>query len=480
MNRVLYIDDSFEYVRTALTEDGKLCEIHIEAKKSSGQAESLFYGRIQSIRSSIGAVFVDIGDDLNAFLPLEDGINLRCGQMVIVQGVAKQTTETKGLRVSMKINLPGKWLVLLPRGKGVHVSKKVKDQHLRSMLSDVGVRICPPDCGLIVRTASEEVTEELLCEEAESLYALWKSIAARADGMTKPGIVHRREPLHVRMVRDLHSLSRIVVNTQSCLRELQHEKDTNRISQDTAIEPYEEQSQLIFDYFGIEAQIDKALKKRVWLPCGGYLIIDCCEALTVIDVNSGKMMLGRDLEETALKVNLEAADEIARQLRLRDIGGVIVVDFIDMKLTENRGALISRMKQAAAADRSKVSIEGLTKLGLLEMTRKRVHAQLNKTLKTSCSYCSGMSEVFSADEIARRALRQIRRQAIGGQRGPFVVHCAPAAAFALQAMQNPLMHTPIYVDGISGRHAERFDIEQIGEGVPVPKGAVALRKNSDL
>jgi len=480
MNKVLYIDDSPEYVRAALMEDGKLCEIHTEVKKASGQTESLFYGRIQSIRPSIGAAFVDIGADLNAFLPLEDGMNLRCGQMLIVQGAAKQTTETKGLRVSAKINLPGKWIVLLPEGAGVHVSKKVKDQQIRSMLGEIGAQICPPGCGLIIRTASEDVTEEMLRDEADLLYALWKSIVSRARGMVRPGVVHEREPLHIRMVRDLSDLSRIVTNTEVCLRDLQHEKDAKRIAQETVIERYEERSQLIFDGYGIEVQIDKALKKRVWLPCGGYITIDCCEALTVIDVNSGKMLLGKDLEETALKVNLEAADEIARQLRLRDIGGVIIVDFIDMKNAENRAALMARMKWAAAADRSKVVVEGLTKLGLLEMTRKRFHAQLNKAMKTSCSYCNGMGEVFSADETARRAIRQVKRLAISGQRGPFLVHCAPAVALALQAMQTPRAHMLVYTHGVAGRHAERFDVEQIGVGMSVPKDAVALREYSGL
>ena len=480
MKRILYIDDSREYVRAALTEDGRLCEIHSEAKQASARAESLYYGRVQSIRPSIGAAFIDIGDELNAFLPLEKDMNLRCGDMLIVQGVAKQATETKGLRVSAKLNLPGKWLVLIPNENGVHISKKVKDPQLRGLLQSIGERICPSGCGLIIRTASEDVTEALLAEEAESLGAYWNEISKRAAGMRKPGLVHQREWVHMRLVRDLNDLDCIVTNSEECFRMLTAAKEALRIRQNTVVEMYEERDQLIFDRYGIEAQIDKALKKRVWLPCGGYLIIECCEALTVIDVNSGKMVLGQDLEDTALKVNLEAADEIARQLRLRDISGIVVVDFIDMKRDENRAALLLKMKQAAAGDRARISIEGLTKLGLLEMTRKRVHAQLHKVIQSNCSYCSGTGQVLSADETARRALRQVRRLAISGQRGPFLVRCAPASAQVLDAMTNPLAGTAVYACAAIGRHVERFEIEQIGEGASLPKDAVALKDSSDL
>lgn len=480
MNRILYIDDSQEYVRAALVEDGRLCEIHSEVKQTSAQAESLYYGRIQAIRPSIGAAFVDIGDELNAFLPLESGMNLRCGDMLIVQGVAKQATDTKGLRISAKINLPGKWLVLIPGEEGVRISKKVKDPQMRGMLEEFGKRICPDGCALIIRTASEEVTQDLLQDEVNQLFVRWQEILKRTAGMRKPGIVYRREWLHMRLVRDLNGLDRIVVNREHCFRELLAEKEAMRIPQETQIEWFEERNQLIFDRFGIEAQIDKALKKRVWLPCGGYLIIDCCEALTVIDVNSGKMILGRDPEETALKVNLEAAEEIAKQIRLRDIGGIVVIDFIDMKNEESRKALIYKMKMAVTADRAQVNVEGLTRLGLLEMTRKRVHAQLHKAVESSCSYCSGTGLVLSSDEVARRAFRQVRRQVISGQRGPFVVRCAPSAANALLSMRNPMKETTVYVCAAAGRHLERFEVEQIGEGQPLPKEAAAMNVCSDL
>jgi len=471
----LIIDDSLGSVRAAVLEDGLLCEIHAEKQKDEDLTECLFYGRIVSIRPSINAAFVDIGEKLHAFLPMSEGVKLKCGDMLIVQGLAQQATESKGLRISQKLNLAGKWLVLIPEHPGVHISKKVKDPQLRDALLEIGREICPDGCGLIIRTASEDVTQELLCEEAQSLYALWLSVKQKAAGMKAPGLLHRRIPLPLRLARDLRHVDRVVVNSTRSMDILCAAQRECMISDRTILELFEEKQQLIFDAYQIEPQIDKALKKRVWLPCGGYLIIDYCEAMTVIDVNSGKMILGRELEETAFRVNLQAADEIARQLRLRDIGGIVMIDFIDMKLEENRKALLDHMRNAASRDRTQVSIEGMTRLGLMELSRKRIHTQLHKALRGSCSYCSGMGEILSAEETAVRALRQVRRQVIAGQRGPFVIRCAAPVFHALIAMHVP-ENTVAYAAASSGRHVEKYEIEQIGSGISIPKEAVALKQ----
>lgn len=477
MIRELLIDDAPGYLRAAVVEDGRLCEIHGEKSGGAGETESVFYGKVQAIKSSLKAAFVDIGTELHAFLPLADDSTLRCGDWVIVQGQAKQATDTKGLRVTAKLNLAGKWLVLVPGQSGVHVSKKVRDPELREALLDIAQEICPPDCALIVRTASEGVTQPLLEEEAHALHAVWQEIQEKAAGMRKPGLLHGRLPLHMRLIRDMRELSRIVISSQAGYEALLAAQRAQQIDAHTRIELYREERQLIFDAFGIEPQIDKALRRRVWLPCGGYLVLDFCEAMTVIDVNSGKMILGRDPEEAALRVNLEAAEEIARQLRLRDVGGIVMVDFIDMRLEEHRQALLLRMKEALSGDRSPTTVEGITRLGLMEITRKRAHAQLHKALCVSCSYCTDTGEVLSGEEVARRALRQVRRMLLSGQRGPFVIRCAPPAAQALEAM--PAEHAQIYALAVPGKHAEKFDIEQIGEGVPVPREARPLGMRND-
>lgn len=473
MRRELIIDVACDHIRAAILEDGKLCELHCERKKTDEQAESIYLGRIQAIKPSINAAFVDIGMELNAFLPLSDDMHLRCGDMLLVQGLAKQTTDTKGLRISAKLNLAGKWTVLLPHERGVHISKKVKDPEARRALTVLGAQICPSDCGLIIRTASEDVTEQLLEAEVCELYMLWNEIERQAGRMPKPGLVHRRQPLHIRLLRDLQEISKVSINHEKDYKLMLASKESKQIDKDTVIEYYSEQSQLIFDAYSIEAQIDKALRKRIWLPCGGYLVFDFCEAMTVIDVNSGKMLLGKDLEDTALRVNLEAAEEIARQLRLRDIGGIIVVDFIDMKSTEHQKLLAKRMKAAVSSDRTQVSVEELTRLGLMEITRKRIQHPLHKVLQQSCSYCSGAGEILSYEEVACRSLRQVRRMALSGQRGPFIIRCTAPAAQILAGMHAP-KHVQVFVSSLSGRHSEKYEIEQIGAGMPLPRDMQAL------
>lgn len=476
MTRKLIIDESFGSIRAAVLEMDALCEIHIERQSVADQAESIYLGRVQSVKPSLHAAFVDIGTETNAFLPMRDGMILRCGDLMIVQGQAKQSTDTKGLRITDQVNLAGKWLVLLPAGNGVHVSKKIKDPALREMLLELGKQICPAGCGLIIRTAGEDVTEQLLYEEARSLHQIWQEILLKANGRTKPGLLYQRLPLHLRLARDLSDLSEIIVNSEKASEELKSLQSSGAISEATQIVHHQETNSLVFDVYNIETQIDKALKRRVWLPCGGYLIIDHCEAMTVIDVNSGKMVLGRDLEDTALRVNLEAAQEAARQLRLRDIGGIILIDFIDMRQEAHQQQLLSVMHDAVSRDRTQVNIEGFTRLGLMEMTRKRTHEQLRKSLRVSCSYCSGASEILSGDEVASRALRQIRRMIISGQRGPYVIRCGSAAMQALLRMHAP-KEAEVYCVAASGRHAEKYDIEQIGTGMPLPSGACALKKD---
>lgn len=474
MTRKLIVDDSLGYIRAALLEDGVLSEIHIERQTVDDQAESLFLGRIQAIKPALHAAFVDIGTDIHAFLPIDDQKTLRCGEMIVVQGSAKQSTDSKGLRITDTINLAGKWLVLLPSGSGVRISKKIKDTVLRAALTEIGNEICPPDCGMIIRTAGEEVTAQLLSDEAQSLYQLWQEIQSKARGMTRPGMLHKRLPLYLRLARDVRDMSQIIINSEMGYAQLESAKQQHMLSPNTQLEYDPELKSLVFDTYNIETQIDKALKKRVWLPCGGYLVIDHCEAMTVIDVNSGKMVLGKDLEDTALRVNLEAASEIARQLRLRDIGGIILVDFIDMREQTHQHQIIQTIKDGVSTDRTQVTIEGFTRLGLMEITRKKKHEQLRKTMRCNCSYCSAMGEVFSGEEVARRAVRQVRRMILAGQRGPFVIRCSASAAQALASMPAP-SQTQVYGCVSTGRHAEKYDIEQIGAGMPLPNGAFALK-----
>ena len=478
IKRELVIDCKSGGTRAAVLEDGELVELHLESGEPERQTETLYYGRIQAVRPSVHAAFVEIGQELNAFLPLENDMKLKSGDMLIVQGVAKQTTQSKGLRVSTRVNLTGQGLVLIPGEIGVHISKKVKNPEMRARLTEIGREICPPNCAVIIRTASENVTAEQLREEAESLLKMWQEACQKAKGMVKPGILIRPEPLAVRLIRDLaRNLERVVLNDKTEYEAICRMQQEGRLPQETRIEYVDEQRTLLFDAFNLETPIDKALKKRVWLPCGGYLIFDFAEALTVIDVNSGKMVAGKNMEETALRVNLEAVKEIARQIRLRDVGGIIIVDLIDMDKDKNKQLVLSALKDAVKNDRMPVKIEDITRLGLLEMTRKRKGEQLRRALRTTCSVCSGSGELLSEDEIARRALRQARRMALAGQRGPFVICLAEKAMKILQTLPQPENCPPIYALSVSG-YREKFSVMQPGEG-EMPEQAVALQKETN-
>lgn len=304
----------------------------------------------------------------------------------------------------------------------------------------------------------------------------WQETNQRAKGMVKPGVLTKPEPLSLRLTRDLAgNLERVVINDGDEFDALCQAQKDGRLPLQTHIEYADEQKTLLFDAFNLETPIDKALKKRVWLPCGGYLIFDFAEALTVIDVNSGKMVTGKSMEETALRVNLEAVKELARQLRLRDVGGIVIVDLIDMEKDKNRQAVLAALKDAVKSDRMPVKIEGITRLGLLEMTRKRKGEQLRRALRTTCGVCSGSGELLCEEEIARRALRQARRMALAGQRGPFVICLAEKAAKILAAMPQPENCPPVYVLA-SGGYREKFSVMQPGEG-EIPEQAAALQTN---
>lgn len=476
MIRELLVEYTPELVRTALLEDGKLCEIHRERVKCKQRTDSLYYGRIQSIRPSVGAAFVDIGEETHAFLPTLDGSKFKCGDYVIVQGTAVQSVDTKGLRVSDQINLAGKWLVLVPGGQGVRLSKKIKDPVLREALMNAAAPVCPCGCGLIVRTASSDVTESSLQEEVHELESLWMEIQMKAAGMMAPGLLYEPLDLVHRTIRDIGGfIDRVIVNDKQAADQMESLRERGWISQTTEISYFEESSRLLFDVYALDMQIDKALKRRVWLNCGGYLVVDLCEAMTVIDVNSGKMVLGRNIEDTALRVNLEAAREVARQLRLRDIGGMVIVDYIDMKEEQHREQLINMIREEAKKDRSQVNVLGITKLGLVEMTRKRKGEQLDKTLQTNCKACDGSGRFLSAEEVAFRVLRQIRRMIISGQRGPFLIRCASPVAGMLTDMRTIDERHTVYVLSESSKHFEHFEINQMDDSAVPPKGAVRLK-----
>jgi len=454
MKREIVVNSSLVETRVAVIEDGTLVEILIDDSHTQNLAGNIYKGRVLKILPGMQAAFVDVGLARDAFLYVrdiyedmesyEDLLNLaedaepepdegegaahlgarskgrqrrsphtsieeliQEGQEVLVQ-VAREPLGTKGARITSHITLPGRYLVYMPTESHVGVSRKIEAEAERSRLKQIIEEINEPREGVIVRTAGVGRSKAEIQADFEFLRSTWRGIKAKAETAKAPAMVQKDLDLIFRIFRDLIT------------------KDVTRLVVDSAVE-YErcmeyteslfpELRQLLFLYtedepifksFGIEREVEKALRSKVWLKSGGYLVIEQTEALVSVDVNTGKYVGKHDFEETILKTNREAAVEIARQVRLRDLGGIIIIDFIDMARQENRDKVMADLKEALKADRSPTNVSLLSELGLVEMTRKRVRQGLNQSLSQTCAACGGLGWVRSVASIAHQTLREV-------------------------------------------------------------------------
>lgn len=464
MRRELYLELGPDLSRLAAVEDGLLCEYAQERAGERKQTGSIYKGRVQRVLSGMQAAFVDVGLEKNAFLPVHAG-EVRVGDELLVQVEADPPGGTKGLRLTRRIALPGRLCVLSPGEAGVHVSRKLPEAE-RARLAESCRDACPEGCALVLRTQAAQADAREIEEEARLLAQRWREIERAYAMRGAPGLVWQEEGLFSRMLRDLLTPETVRVCVQGAAEELPAwvpEGVVQRVADGMPL----------FDLAGIEQKLERALERRVWLDCGGYLVIDCCEALTVIDVNSGKCTGRTDLEETALKVNLEAVREAARQLRLRDIGGIVVIDFIDMKDGAHNAALLEALREAAAADRAKVSIVDMTPLGLVELTRKRLASPLHEQLERPCPVCGGSGRVPSVEETARRALLQARRRAAGGSEAALLVRVHPSAQEALCALHAPA-GCAVYALADARMRPGTFALTALCTGEALPAEAVPL------
>ncbi|MDI6710561.1 MAG: Rne/Rng family ribonuclease [Thermoanaerobacterales bacterium] len=399
--------------RVALLEDGVPVEIYIEPVTEFCMVGSIFKGKVDNVLPGIEAAFVDVGMGRNAFLYVNDvlpppGVNgrragirelLRPGQEIVVQ-VAKDPLGSKGPRVTMRVNLPGRYTVLMPTVNHVGVSRRIEDEAERECFKRVVNEARPPGMGVIVRTAAQGAPEEALKEDVANLVRLWREIQARAQKAAAPSLLYQECALLPRVIRDLFTeeVERLVVSNRA-----DHARVMNEVVQfDKKLisRVFLDERDDLMDRYGVTQEIEKALQRRIWLKCGGYLIFDQAEALTVIDVNTGKYTGRTDLEDTVYKTNLDAAVEIARQLRLRNLGGIIIIDFIDMSHESHRAKVLEVFAEEIKKDRRRTHILGLTRLGLVELTRKKVHPSLAETLLTVCPTCHGLGKV-AADPAVR-------------------------------------------------------------------------------
>lgn len=400
------IHSTREETSVALLEDEKLVEYLVDRPNEQRVISNIYKGRIANVLPGMEAAFVDIGLNKNAFLYVDEvypskGLNKLAGEKlppieqlvsegeeVLVQ-ISKEPVGNKGPRVTTNLTIPGRYLVYLPYGLYVGVSRRIKEESERDRLKEMGEAHIQGTEGLIIRTISEGVSEAEILHDLEQLRETWKQIHQSATEKEAPALIYQELDIIAKVVRDLFTedLDACIVDDPAQYRRLQQELQTYPTFRDkiylySGKEP-------IFEHYLIKTDIDRALRPKVWLKSGGYIVIEETEALTVVDVNTGKYTGNQNLEKTVLHTNLEAAREIARQLRLRDIGGIIIIDFIDMGLSESREAVLQELEEALKQDRTKTNLVGLTNLGLVEITRKKGKQSLLQVLSQPCLVCEG-------------------------------------------------------------------------------------------
>ncbi len=391
MNK-LYIDYNPFFVRAALLEDGRLVEYFVEKISNRGHLGNIYKGKVKNILSGMRAAFVDIGLSKNGFLYLgdsygKDGHKLSPGDIIMCQ-VEKESFNAKGVRLTRNISVPGTYVVLSPSNNKHGVSRKIEDPVQRVVLEDTVQAVCPENMGFIVRSAASRVTLDEIVEDTKTLLETWEKIQKDYEKAQPCELVFRDADLVERLIRDGHcdQADWIVVDDPP-LAEMMTARLTN-----TPVELYEGLRN-IFKVYGIDSQMEKLSHKRVEMKDGGYIVIERTEALTVIDVNTGRYIGLKDLEDTVYQTNLNAAVEIARQLRLRDIGGIVIIDFIDMMEDGHRENVLNRLRSELKKDRRKTTALGMTSLGLVELTRKRTRVPTDGFIFEYCTESNSASMV---------------------------------------------------------------------------------------
>lgn len=429
MKEEILINVTPREVRAAVLDNGVLQELLVERVSSSGILGNVYKGRVSRVLPGMQAAFIDIGLQRTAFLHASDirweddkanggqarDVNIRQllseGEEILVQ-ILKEPLGDKGARLTTAITIPSRYLVMLPKKPGLGVSARIDDDAERERLRDM-LDSCASSRvhGYIARTAAEGATLEALRTDMAFLARLWKVIGEKARGAAVGTLVHADLPLAVRLIRDLtnRQIERVRVDAAECLASIEEFTDTFMPDFEASLELYEGRRP-IFDLYSIDDEIDRALDRKVDLKSGGYLIIEQTEAMTTIDVNTGAYVGHRNLEDTIFRTNLEAAAAIARQLRLRNLGGIIILDFIDMQTDTHRQQVMEALESALASDHARNQISHVSPLGLVEMTRKRTRESLERTLCEPCPSCHGRGHVKTAETICYEIFREILRQ----------------------------------------------------------------------
>lgn len=486
MTQTLLIERVMDQTRMAVIEDDRLCELYCERPGSENLTGNIYLGRVENVLSGMNAAFVDIGADKNGFLAAGDiradlvaerELSKRLGKTrieemarrggeLLVQ-VVKSQPGAKGPRLSCQITLPGRLMVLLSEAGYVGVSRKIEDATERARLRGIGLALTSDGGpGLILRTAAAGASEDELNGEFERLFAQWRDILGRAKHCTAPKLLHDDNSLMLIAVRNRlgEAVDALWVDGAEDYKRLRGIVLSHAPQWADRVRLHDSQTPL-FDLYRVDAQADKALQKYVWLKSGGSLVIEETEALTTVDVNTGKNVGNGSAEETILANNLEAGRELMRQLRLRDIGGIVIVDFIDMEKPEHRQRLLDALREWARLDANRVNVLDMTALGLVEITRKKVRQSLAAQLLHTCSHCGGNGTVFSHETTARRALRDIWRRRRAGDAGAILCEGAPQMCDWMRTIGAPGAGE-VFVRAIEGAEAGEYRLSTVAAGAP--------------
>ncbi len=510
MERKLVINITEHETRVALLEDGTIVELMIERAEGTNIAGNIYKGKVCRVLPGMQAAFVEIGIGQAAFLHASDLLTnnvldfknlfnngddaetdivqdaaeemvravpmeqqpieelLTDGQEILLQ-VAKSPLGTKGPRMTSHISLPGRFLVLMPTSNRIGISRRIEDETERVRLKEITTKLSQGRLGYIVRTAGEGVSEEKLAYEMGFLKNLWENIQIKFQTASAPSLIHQELNAILRTVRDLmtHEADSVIIDSRSGYDSVLSFLDGFMPTLKSSVVLYEG-PEPIFDAHNLEGDITRALNRKIWLKSGGYIVLDHTEALLAIDVNTGRYVGKHNLEETILKTNLEAVKEIAYQIRLRDIGGIIIIDFIDMEKKSNQEKVFSALKEALKKDKSKTNVLPISELGLVQMTRKRTRESLTRTLCEPCFYCEGQGYLLSRQAICFNIYREIIRQAFDFIGKGFAIRVNPQIAERLHREENPLMtalekrlgkQVVIYPD--EKYHLEQFDVFEV-------------------
>lgn len=495
MAREIVVNVGPEETRVALREDGQLTEFFLERQVNQRIVGNIYKGRVENVLPGMGAAFVNIGLEKNAFLYVEDAAikeeekNLAIDRIVktnqeVITQIVKEPMGSKGARITNHITLPGRYLVLMPTVNYIGISRRIAEEEARERLKKIAERIKPENMGIIIRTVAEnEQVEEELTKDLQFLLNLWQQIQEKNKYSHSPAVLYHDLDLVYRTIRDLFTedVDRFILDSQEKYQEVAEFLDSFSPTLRKRLYLYQG-GEDIFKAYGIENEMQKALRRKIWLKSGGYLIFDQTEALTVIDVNTGKYVGSNSFAETILKTNLEAAKEIIRQIRLRSLGGIILIDFIDMEIPEHRENILAFLEEEVKKDRTKTAILGITQLGLVEMTRKKVRPSLESLMQKTCPCCEGRGRVLSEEALVIKAQREIEKAALNLTAEALLVGLHPTVAGYLIGPSGSYLRRLeersgkyIYIKGIRSAELEEVKIITWGSKKEVEARSLPVR-----